>query len=372
MSLDVGTLGGGVREASFTSIPIVSLAKWRHRSADPAEDAAARAAFAAEVRSICHDVGFFTLVDHGIDAAFVDRYFAALAAFFALPEETKSRVDKANSPWFRGWERVGAELTDNRVDHREQLDVSSEHPPRPAGVLPAHLRLDGPNQWLAEDVLPGFHALVDEFFQRMGALADELMEVLATGLGLAAGHFRDLFGERPLSFAKLISYPPTPPGEAGVNGHHDAGFLTILLQHGVGGLQAQNPRGEWIDVPPTPDAFVVNLGEMLQAMTGNYYVATMHRVITDTARFSAAYFHGPDLRTELAPIELDPRFAAAVASSPRHANAGFMAKREELLAGEAGTASTSAPVFGEQLWNYYARSYPAHVRRHHPDAAPDA
>ena len=163
-------------------------------------------------------------------------------AFFALPEDVKARIDKGRSPHFRGWERVGAELTDNRTDYREQLDVSTEHPPYPPDAEPPYLRLDGPNQWLPEDVLPGFRAAVDEFFARLGAVADELMEVLSVGLGLAPDHLRDVFGERPLSFAKLISYPPTPPGEAGVNAHHDAGFLTLLLQHGVGGLQVAQPR----------------------------------------------------------------------------------------------------------------------------------
>lgn len=90
--------------------------------------------------------------------------------------ETKALIDKRQSPHFRGWERVGAELTNNRVDHREQLDVSTEHAPYPAAVEPAYLRLDGPNQWLPEHALPGFHAAVDEFFTRMGALAWELME----------------------------------------------------------------------------------------------------------------------------------------------------------------------------------------------------
>lgn len=344
---------------NFTTIPTVSLAQWRSVDGD-------HQAFAQQLRDICHDVGFFALVDHGIDAGFIDRYFAALQQFFALPEQTKATIDKRLSPHFRGWERVGAELTDNRVDYREQLDVSSEHSPYPADVEPEYLRLDGPNQWLPESVLPGFRDLVVEFFAQMGALADELMSILAVGLGLEPETFRSLFGERPLSFAKLISYPPTPPGQAGVNAHHDAGFLTILLQHGVGGLQAQNPAGEWIDIPPMPGAFVINLGEMLQSMTGNYFVATTHRVIATQARYSSAYFHGPDLRTSLDALDLDSIYADAVAASPRHSGAGFMAKRDELLSGSSGTTSASAPVFGSQLWNYYVRSYPDNVRLHYP------
>lgn len=346
--------------SAFTDIPVVSLAQWRN---DPSH----RQSFAKEVVEVCHEVGFFTLVDHGIDDAFIASYFAALESFFALPAAAKALIDKRQSPHFRGWEQVGAELTDNRIDYREQLDLSTEHPPYAPDAMPPYLRLDGPNQWLPESVLPGFNSMVNEFLARMGALADELMEILAMGLGLERHAFRTIFGERPLSFAKLISYPPTPAGQAGVNGHHDAGFLTILLQHGVGGLQALNPDGDWIDVPPTPGAFVINLGEMLQSMTGNYLVATTHRVITSSQRYSSAYFHGPDLRTNLHPIALEPRFAQAVQVSARHRDAAFMAKRDELLAGESGTTSAPAPVFGEQMWNYYVRSYPEVVRLHYPD-----
>jgi len=344
--------------AVFTEIPEISAASWRRGDADSA---------ARDLVRVCHEVGFFTLVDHGIDRVFLDRYFTLLRSFFALPRDVKQRIAKVNSPFFRGWEDIGSELTDNKIDHREQLDLSSENPPYPAEVQPAYLRIDGPNQWLPEAMLPGFRDTVIEFFGSMGDLANELMAVLARGLGLPATTFRDRFGERPYSLVKLISYPTTPAGEAGVNGHNDAGFLTLLLQHGVGGLQALNPDGEWIDVPPRDDAIVVNLGEMLQSMTGNYLVATKHRVVADQPRFSSAYFHGPDLRASLAPLELGSQFVDAVAASPRHREAGFMAKREELLSGASGTKSTSVALFGEQLWNYYKRSYPDLVAAHHAD-----
>jgi isopenicillin N synthase-like dioxygenase len=344
-----------------TGIPVVSLAPWFSSDAD-------RAAFAHEVVRICHDIGFLTLVDHGVPDGFTERYFAALEAFFALPEDVKAQVEKSRSPHFRGWERVGSELTDNRVDHREQLDVSAEHPADAPDAVPAYLRLKGPNQWLPEEVLPGFRGVVLEFFDRMGVLAEELMELLAVGLDLPPTTFRERFGELPHPFVKLISYPPTPPGEAGVNGHKDVGFLALVHQHGVGGLEVLDPNGHWIPVPPIRGAIVMNIGEMLQAMTGNYLVATTHRVISTTHRYSSGYFYGPDLRASLAPIPLDPARAAAVAASPRHRDAGFMAKRHELLAGERGTGSAPPPVYGEQLWNYFVRSYPEHVRSHHPDA----
>ena len=338
-------------------LPRVSLSAWDEPTTD-------RRAYASAVARSCHEVGFLTLVDHGITRETIDEYMAMVRAFFALPESKKALIEKVDSPYFRGWERVGSELTDNRVDHREQVDLSSEHPPYPRGVEPEYLRLQGPNRWPADDILPGFSAVVKAWFATMEHLATRLMEILAVGLELPAESFVRLFGEHPHSLMKLIHYPPTPEGEAGVNWHHDAGFLTILLQHEVGGLQVLLQNGDVFDVPVIPGTFVLNVGEMLQAMTGNYYVATKHRVVSGVERYSSAFFHGPDLRTSLAPLDLNPRFATAVASSEFHRSAGFMARREELVAGHNGTDSTSASTYGEQLWNYYRRSYPDIVARH--------
>jgi isopenicillin N synthase-like dioxygenase len=352
--------------SSFSSIPTLDLQAWT------AGDADRQAQFASELLQICHETGFFLLVGHGVEQAWVDQYFAALREFFARPTETKLLIDKRLSAEFRGWEGVGAELTDNRVDFREQLDVCTENPHRErADNQPAYFRLDGPNQWLPEQTLPGFSDLVREFMATMGTVADQLMAALATAFGLPSSHFSQVFGDRPFSLTKLIHYPESPQGEFGVNAHHDAGFLTVLLQNGVGGLQALNPNGEWIDVPPTPGTFVINLGEMLQEMTGNYVVATTHRVVATEERYSSAYFHGPDLTTSLDRLPLEARFSTAVAASPRHRDAGFMAKRTDLLAGTTGTVSPGAGVYGQQLWNYYTRSYPANMALHHGDLASD-
>ncbi len=344
---------------TFTAIPEIDLTEW---VVDPV-------ALAEQVRGVCHEIGFFQLVGHGVSAEFIDEHIEQQRRFFALDERHKLVIDKALSPHFRGWERVGAELTGGLPDLREQLDLSTEHPVRGLDLEPAYLRLDGPNQWIAEEVLPGFRAHMAEYFTTMAGLADRLLQVFSVALGLEPDHLRNRFGALPLSFVKLIDYPPTPPDGAGVNPHHDAGFLTLLLQHDVGGLQVCNPDGEWISVPPRRDAFVVNIGEMLQEMTGNYFVATTHRVIATEARQSSAWFHGPDLTTRLDALDLDPRFAEAVAASPHHAGAGFMARRTEIESGVDGIESRDgAGVYGQQLWNYYCRSYPANVARHHPDA----
>jgi len=133
-----------------------------------------------------------------------------------------------------------------------------------------------------------------EWFEKAGEVASVVMEMLAVGLGLDPTYFEEqVFGDvgEQMSLTKLIRYPPTPQDGAGVNAHHDTGFLTLLACETSPGLQVENESGEWFDVtPPTSDTLVVNLGEMLQGMTGNYYIATPHRVIAREERFPLVTF----------------------------------------------------------------------------------
>jgi len=60
-------------------------------------------------------------------------------------------------------------------------------------------------------------------------------------------------------------YPPCPEPELtlGMPPHSDYGFLTLLLQDEVEGLQVQY-QDKWVTVQPIPNAFVVNVGDHLE------------------------------------------------------------------------------------------------------------
>lgn len=346
--------------AGFDSIPIVDLAGID----DPGE----RGALADRLCTVCHDVGFAIIDGHDLDTTVIDDVFDLMDRFFALDDDDKLLIDKRRSPQFRGWEAVGSEFTNSRVDVREQIDMWTEWPV--AAATPGHpaLRLLGPNQWLPDDVLPGHRSVTLRWMHELGELANHILELLATGLGLDTAYFATMFGTQSMSLTKMIHYPPTPVGGAGVNAHHDTGFLTLLAPGPTAGLEVLDPAGNWVDVPSLPGTLVLNLGEMLQAMTGNYFVATPHRVIAATERISAAYFHGPSLDTALRPIPMERRFLDAVAASERHRTAGFMASAAQTAAGVGDMGSdTHTSTYGEQLWNYFSRSYPDNMARHHAD-----
>ena len=104
---------------SLDSLPIIDLSLL-------AGDGADVAAFDEALLRATHEVGFFYLVGHGIPGGVVEHLFAEAERFFALPEADKLDVEMTRSPHFRGYTRTGGELTEGRVDWREQIDVGAE------------------------------------------------------------------------------------------------------------------------------------------------------------------------------------------------------------------------------------------------------
>jgi len=325
--------------------------------------------FAGRVGDICHSVGFFYLINHGIPDTVCQSYLSMIKAFFALPESVKASIDKSGSSHFRGWEKLGSELTNNRVDYREQLDLGVDRKPI-VDPDPYYLRLVGPNQWPDEKALPGFRKVVEEFFQRLSDLSASILDIMSLSLGLPEYSLSNAFGDEPSPYLKLIRYPPGEAGSQGVGVHKDSGFLTLLLQDEVSGLEAQSANGHWMPIPPLEGALVVNIGELLQMMTKNYFIATPHRVLNTSGRtrYSSAFFYSPDLNTRLNPLPLSRSYLEKVHHSDYHREAGFMASKEELGRGIGGMHSRRVPeIFGYKYWQRWVRSYPEITRKYHAD-----
>ncbi len=350
------------RTGSLPGITTIDVARWRGAADDD------RVALASELGDACHQAGFFYLVGHGVENALIEQCFSALADFFALPESRKAAMDKTKSPHFRGWERLGTELTGNRVDYREQVDLGPE---RKALVDPDpyYRRLIGPNQWPDPALAPEFRPAMEHLATSLGEVAALLLEIMSIALGLAPHHLAGVFGGDPQPYLKLIRYPQSPPGGQGVGAHKDSGFLTLLIQDGSGGLEAQDARGNWYAIPPIAGSLVVNVGELMQMLTGNYFLAAPHRVFNHSARarLSMAYFHSPDLDTRLDPLPLSVAIRDRVAASHEHRQAGLMASRHELMDGVAEMGSqTRQRIFGYRYWERWVRSYPEIVSKHYP------
>ncbi|WP_439943315.1 isopenicillin N synthase family dioxygenase [Streptomyces sp. BBFR115] len=284
---------------SYQQLPVIDLA-----AADRGPQA--RALLHAQLHSAAHDVGFFQLVGHGVTQAETDALLTAMHAFFKLPEADRLALDNVRSPHFRGYTRTGDERTAGARDWRDQLDIGAERPARvPAPGEPAYWWLQGPNQWPA--ALPELRTAALHWIDRLSGVARRLLHELLTAIGAPADFYDPVFGEHAHPQLKLVRYPGSADDGSGqgVGAHKDYGFLTLLLQDEIGGLQVQREDGRFHDVPPIPGAFVVNLGELLEVATNGYLLATNHRVVSPpgaTERFSVPFFYNPRLDARVAPL----------------------------------------------------------------------
>jgi isopenicillin N synthase-like dioxygenase len=104
-------------------------------------------AFLAELRTALHGIGFLQLTGYGASPGQLGALTAAAARFFALPLQERLRLDNRLSPHFRGYTRLGHEITAGRPDAREQIDFAPERAPVPRELWDAPDRLlEGPNQ----------------------------------------------------------------------------------------------------------------------------------------------------------------------------------------------------------------------------------
>ncbi|KAF9169630.1 hypothetical protein BGX21_008016 [Mortierella sp. AD011] len=203
----------------------------------------------------------------------------------------------------------GDERTNNQVDHREQLQFGPEQPSNEGfmpSVSPDYQGLKGPNQWPSTTLalMPELKTCILEYMRQLETLSQHLMEALALSLNLGATYFRDLFGETPYYRLKCAKYPSVQnAATVGCGAHKDTGFLTVLFQDMVGGLQGQDPvTGRWIDTKPVPETFIVTMGESIEKLTGGLYHETVHRVLNNTSgqdRYSIPFFFDPTLEAEI-------------------------------------------------------------------------
>ncbi|OBB96120.1 isopenicillin N synthase family oxygenase [Mycobacterium sp. 852002-40037_SCH5390672] len=274
------------------------------------------------LREAAHDVGFFYLTGHGVPGELVARVLDAGRRLFELPQPDKEAVAMVRSPHFRGYTRLGGELTRGEVDWREQIDVGPERPPIGGLDRSDYRWLQGPNQW--PGALPELPGIVEEWDAALSAVARSLLRHWAASLGSPSGVFDSAFADAPATLIKIIRYPGRAAGAQGVGAHRDSGVLTLLLaEPGSTGLQVRRGGGTgwkdghcddgWIDVPPREGAFIVNIGELLEVATRGYLRATEHRVNLQAPtgdRISVPYFFNPRLDAQIPVLSLPAELAA--------------------------------------------------------------
>lgn len=280
----------------FSEIPILDVASLY------GEDEEAIRATAATLRTYLEKIGFLYIVGHPIARADVEAVREASRQFFALSEEQKStlKIDKN----FRGYLAfAGSTIVTSSVakvskpNQSESIFFMHEIAGDDRRAL-AGEPLQGPNQWPDEAMLPGFKGAIERYVEAMGTLGRKMVGAIARSLDLPADSL-DRYFEDPTTFLRLLHYP-TQPREEGLFGsapHTDYGFITLLSQDDVGGLEVKNKAGDWVPAPPVPDSFVMNVGDILARWSNDQFVSTPHRVINRSGRerYSQPFFFDPSM-----------------------------------------------------------------------------
>lgn len=296
-----------VVDLADAGLPVIRLARLH---GTPEE----RADFIAELRVTLHDHGFFYLVDHGVSKQLIDEMVAATRTFFALPEQDKMEIAMISSPQFRGYNRVGMEITGGAQDWREQVDFDREEPaPDLTPDSPSWMRTIGPNQW--PSAMPELRDIVTRYQEEMTRVGLDLLRAIALALGQSEDFFEPMFSSGPRQHMKILRYPgmSTSAAGQGVGAHKDGGLITILLQ-GLPGLRVQQHDGTWISAPPVAGSFVVNTGELLEMATDGFVRADIHGADVPpegTQRFSIPFFLGASHDGTVPVIDLPPELKAA-------------------------------------------------------------
>jgi isopenicillin N synthase-like dioxygenase len=262
-------------------------------------DASAKEAVAAEIFHAFRDIGFVTLTHHGISEELLKRTFSASESVFDLENEIKAKYAWTTPEANRGYLGMGMEkLADGQADIKETFEIGNDQ------------ETTFPNHWPSE--LPTFKSTMLEYFNAADTLHLNIMSALACGMGLNPDFFTPLCDENHQNL-RLLHYPSCKrdeidqeeKGQKRAGAHTDYGSVTLLAQSDVGGLQARRRDGEWINVEPTPNAMIVNVGDCLMRWSNDVLISTPHRVIQDPRvttevmprRFSIAFFCNPNKDT---------------------------------------------------------------------------
>jgi isopenicillin N synthase-like dioxygenase len=249
---------------------------------------------------------------------------ADLLRLFQLPEsETRKlwrqKFDPAHPNVYRGW----FPLQTGFLTAKEGMDMGGDIV-HGSAVVRSDDPLREPTPLPPAIALPGWRESVAAYYRGMEKVSQVLMRAIARGLSLEE-HFFDTAFERGLSTLRLLRYPirtdaeQTAQSDPGVwvthdggrfyvNGapHVDSGFLTLLAQDEVSGLQARHRDGAWLDIPPTDDGLAVNFGKVLERWSGGRIKATEHRVIgTGRERLSIPFFYEARADAEIRPLPVD-------------------------------------------------------------------
>ncbi len=268
--LQLETTFGGMGKETVRDIPLIDLTDFENRRGEITE----------QLWSAATEVGFFQLVNHGLDVKLVQSAFDLSEAFFALSNDEKARFPLKKG-LNAGWEFMSQVRPSTRTaDQKESYQITLPH-------------MD--DLWPNQTVVPEFHRIMLDFEYRAWRLGMDVLSCFAERLGFARDFFTKAHDRRLPDYQstlRLLHYLPMPEDDLDASlwragAHTDFDCLTMVFQkEGQGGLQVSPGKDaegagdnrEWSSVIPRDDIITCNIGDMLMRWSDDQLKSTLHRV----------------------------------------------------------------------------------------------
>ncbi|KAJ7964206.1 Gibberellin 2-beta-dioxygenase 8 [Quillaja saponaria] len=240
----------------------------------------------------CKDWGLFRLVNHEIPSIFFSQLQEEVKKLFSLEFETKQDAFN-DSPLTYFWgtpalTSSGAALTrgTQNINWVEGLNIPM-----------CQLSQCQPQQ---HPVLESFRFVLVEYGNRLSRIATTLFKAMTRNLNLNLHRVKSKsYISLPTGTIRVYRYPQCSNANInatlGMEVHTDSSVLSILSQdQAISGLEVLKDD-EWLTVAPIPNTLIVNMGDMMQAMSDDEYKSVKHRVKLNkhNERISIGYFVFP-------------------------------------------------------------------------------
>eukprot|EP01084_Bolivina_argentea_P222267 376240_1 len=263
-------------------------------------------------------MGFIYLQNHNVDAIKINKLYNATKEFFHLPLDIKKKYQLGNVFGIPGYLPYGLETTNEQI-------IDNNHPQnKPDKVEHFKVNNNGFNWFLTtpkyNEFPPQFYKeneynLIKDYVFELRILLSRLHVLASFALGLDTNKFEDLqinsVNHRVFSQLRLNHYFELNETEfiamddIGLGAHTDFLSFTILYMDETPGLQAMVDNGEWIDIPFKENAFIINIGDFVESLSGKRWKSSKHRVVRNVKkeRISITFFTGPNLDEIMKPFD---------------------------------------------------------------------
>lgn len=268
-----------VAEASTELIPVLDLRPLFEGDSADVRD------LASELRQALEEVGFFSIVNHGIPWGAVEDIYDATRTLHALPQTEKDAItmDRTHG----GYLGMGA-----GTSYASEIAGEVRKPNQNEAFFVHEGGYRESNQY---PDIADFRELTASYIERMRALAGSLMTLLALSLDLDADFFAKDF-DIPSVTLRMSHYPVMEysDNEWGLAPHTDSSIFTFLPVNDTPGLEVRPEGHDWIQPSVIPCSFLVNSGDMLKRWTNDRYLSTAHRAsnLSTIDRYAVPFFYG--------------------------------------------------------------------------------